>query len=191
MPYKLQVSKYTSIKQLVYSCLIKLLSIDTYQFENEGIKNEKIHLHKDRDKNVIIYTSSVSLRLSKSQNRKAMELASAIASDILGICGDVFNIQIVPPGLIYFELTHSTLAAWLQNLVIGSLGKVGEAGEAGKDEDKANNQCPMPKTSLREAAPTAYLGYFDFAQLLERLRQRLRPTLGEASPTTTKRTSSG
>ncbi|WP_306423288.1 DALR anticodon-binding domain-containing protein [Nostoc favosum] len=73
-----------------------------------------------------------------------MELASAIASDISGICGDVFSIQIVPPGLIHFELTHSTLATWLQSLVEGSGGDEG-AGEAGEDEgDKANNQCPMP-----------------------------------------------
>ncbi|MEH1837634.1 MAG: hypothetical protein V7L20_02435 [Nostoc sp.] len=28
----------------------------------------------------------------------------------------------------------------------------------------------MPNTSLPEAAPTTYLGYFDYAQLLERLR---------------------
>ncbi|WP_354666138.1 DALR anticodon-binding domain-containing protein [Nostoc sp. GT001] len=68
-----------------------------------------------------------------------MELASAIASDLSGICDDVFSIQIVPPGLISFELTHSTLATWLQSLVVGSLGRAGE------------------HTSLREAAPTTTL----------------------------------
>jgi len=146
--YKLQVSKYTSIKQLVYSYLIKSLSIDTYKAESKCIKGQKFPLHKGRDNNRILYTSNVSLGLSKSQNRKAMELASAIASDISGICGDVFSIQIVPPGLIHFELTHSTLATWLQSLVEGSgewgVGS-GGAGEAGEDEgDKANNQCPMP-----------------------------------------------
>ncbi|MEH1843298.1 MAG: DALR anticodon-binding domain-containing protein [Nostoc sp.] len=82
-----------------------------------------------------------------------MELASVIASDISGICGGVFSIQIVPPGLIHFELTHLTLAAWLQNLVFGSLGEVGEAG---KDEDKANNQCPIlrlrPSATLRTSS---------------------------------------
>ena len=139
MHYKIQVSKYTSIKQLVYSYLIKSLSIDTYKAKNKCIKNQKIPLHKGRDNNRILYTSNVSLGLSKSQNRKAMELASAIASDISGICRDVFSIQIVLPGLIHFELTHSTLATWLQSLVVGSLGGAGE----GDEEDKANNQCPM------------------------------------------------
>ncbi|MEH1773864.1 MAG: DALR anticodon-binding domain-containing protein [Nostoc sp.] len=54
-----------------------------------------------------------------------MELASTIASDISGICGDVFSIQIVPPGWIHFELTHSTLATWLQSLAVGSLAGLG------------------------------------------------------------------
>ncbi|WP_369694281.1 DALR anticodon-binding domain-containing protein [Nostoc commune] len=70
-----------------------------------------------------------------------MELASAIASDISGICEDVFSIQIVPPGLIHFELTHSTLATWLQSLVEGS-GE--DEGDEGDERDEANNQCPMP-----------------------------------------------
>ncbi|MEH2176010.1 DALR anticodon-binding domain-containing protein [Nostoc sp.] len=142
MHYKLPVSKYTSIKQLLYSYLIKSISIDTYRIENKCIKNEKIPLHKGRDDNRVIYTSSVSLRLSKSQNRKAMELASAIASDLSGICEDVFSIQIVPPGWINFELTHSTLATWLQSLVVGSLGRAGEQESS---------------TSLRDAARTATL----------------------------------
>ncbi|MBC6431604.1 glutamate acetyltransferase [Nostoc sp. HG1] len=141
MHYKLPVSKHTSIKQLVYSYLIKSVSIDTYKAENRCIKNEKIPLYKGRDNNRILYTSNVSLGLSKSQNRKAMELASAIASDLSGICGDVFSIQIVPPGWIHFELTNSTLATWLQSLVVGSLGGQG----AGEDEgDEANNQCQCP-----------------------------------------------
>ncbi|MEH2328572.1 DALR anticodon-binding domain-containing protein [Nostoc sp.] len=151
MHYKLPISKYTSIKQLLYSYLIKSISIDTYKTENRCIKDEKIPLHKGRDDNRVFYTSSVSLRLSKSQNRKAMELASAIASDLSGICEDVFSIQIVPPGWINFELTHSTLATWLQSLVVGSLGRVGEhtsttlsnRGSRGAEET-INVQCPMP-----------------------------------------------
>ncbi|WP_347242202.1 DALR anticodon-binding domain-containing protein [Nostoc sp. FACHB-892] len=76
-----------------------------------------------------------------------MELADAIASDLLKICDDVFSVQIVPPGWIHFELTDSTLATWLQSLIERSLGGAGEAGEPGEDErdeeDKANNQCAM------------------------------------------------
>ncbi|MHC5935410.1 DALR anticodon-binding domain-containing protein [Nostoc sp.] len=70
-----------------------------------------------------------------------MEFASAIASDISGICGGIFSIQIVPPGWIHFELTHSTLATWLQSLVVGSSG--GGGGDEG-DEGTIDAQCPMP-----------------------------------------------
>ncbi|WP_331000692.1 DALR anticodon-binding domain-containing protein [Nostoc sp. NZL] len=59
-----------------------------------------------------------------------MELASAIASDLSRTCGDVFSIQIVPPGWIHFELTHSTLATWLQSLAVGNLERDGkQAGQ--------------------------------------------------------------
>ena len=134
MHYKLPISKYTSIKQLLYSYIIKSISIDTYRLENRYTKDEKIPLHKGRDDKRVFYTSSMSLRLSKSQNLKAMELASAIASDISGICEGVFSIQIVPPGWINFELTHSTLATWLQSLVVGSSGRAGEQGSRGAEE---------------------------------------------------------
>ncbi|MDZ7964049.1 MAG: DALR anticodon-binding domain-containing protein [Nostoc sp. DedSLP03] len=143
MHHKLPVSKYTSIKQLLYSYLLKSISIDTYKTESKYIKDEKIPLHKGRDDNRVFYTSSVSLRLSKSQNRKAMELASAIASDLSGIGEDVFSIQIVPPGWINFELTNSALATWLHSLVVGSSWGAGEQGSRGAEE-AINAQCPMP-----------------------------------------------
>ncbi|MHC5773893.1 DALR anticodon-binding domain-containing protein [Nostoc sp.] len=75
-----------------------------------------------------------------------MEFASAIASDISGICGGVFSIQIVPPGWIHFELTHSTLATWLQSLVVGSSGGGGgDEGDEG-DEGTIDAPCPMPNS---------------------------------------------
>ncbi|MEH1921205.1 DALR anticodon-binding domain-containing protein [Nostoc sp.] len=66
-----------------------------------------------------------------------MELANAIASDLSRIYEDVFSIQVVPPGWIHFELTHSTLATWLQSLVVGSLG---EAMEQGSREQGAGGE---------------------------------------------------
>ena len=158
MHHKLLVRKYTSIKQLLYSYLEKVISIDTYKLENIWVKDEKIHLYKDRDEGRVLYISSVALRLSKSQNRKAMELASAIASDLSKTCGDVFSVQIVPPGWIHFELTHSTLAAWLQSLAVGNLGGEGEQGTI----DAQYN------SSLREAAPRR--GCANDADSIERSR---------------------
>ncbi|MEH2084573.1 MAG: DALR anticodon-binding domain-containing protein [Nostoc sp.] len=87
-----------------------------------------------------------------------MELASAIASDLSRICEDIFSIQVVPPGWIYFELTHSTLATWLQSLVVGSLGRAGEQGAGSREQKEdssplhpspcpsASSQCPMPNS---------------------------------------------
>ncbi|MEH2244334.1 DALR anticodon-binding domain-containing protein [Nostoc sp.] len=85
-----------------------------------------------------------------------MELASAIASDILGICEDVFSIKIVPPGWIHFELTHSTLATWLQSLAVGSLRGKGEqgsreqgaggAGKQGGDQGTIDAPYPVPNS---------------------------------------------
>ncbi|WP_375509392.1 DALR anticodon-binding domain-containing protein [uncultured Nostoc sp.] len=93
-----------------------------------------------------------------------MELASAIASDISGICEDVFSIQIVPPGLIHFELTHSTLATWLQSLVVGSLGGEGSGGDEGEinskfkiQNSKLKNFCLLAPASPRLRSATTCL----------------------------------
>ncbi|WP_233718532.1 DALR anticodon-binding domain-containing protein [Nostoc mirabile] len=94
-----------------------------------------------------------------------MELASAIASDISGICSDVFSIQIVPPGLIHFELTHSTLATWLQSLVEGSgewgVGSGGDEGEINSkfkiQNSKLKNFCLLPPASPRLRSATTCL----------------------------------
>ncbi|MEH1884946.1 DALR anticodon-binding domain-containing protein [Nostoc sp.] len=86
-----------------------------------------------------------------------MELASAIASDFLRICGDVFTIQIVPPGWIHFELTHSTLATWLQSLAVGSLGEDGGQGSreqgARSKEEEFFFLPPAPRTSASFQSP--------------------------------------
>ncbi|MDZ8049990.1 MAG: glutamate acetyltransferase [Aulosira sp. ZfuVER01] len=119
--FQLLVSKYTAIKQLTYSHIQQYLSVYSYQAESLCIKHNKFPLYKGRDEKRILYISGIALRLEKSQNQKAVEIANAIASDLLATRGDVFKIQVVPPGWIYLELTHSILAAWLQHLAVGSL----------------------------------------------------------------------
>ncbi|MBD2610813.1 MAG: glutamate acetyltransferase [Nostoc sp. GBBB01] len=150
---EIQAFKYTSFKRLIYDYLTEDLSINTESIKNEYIRNKKIPLYKDRNSSKILYTSSVALQVSNSQNRKVMELASDIALHLSATCGDVFNIQIVPSGLIHFELTDSALGTWLQSLV-GEMGRWGggEMREMGRQGDKgtrgqgrrSHNQCPMP-----------------------------------------------
>ncbi|WP_017654927.1 DALR anticodon-binding domain-containing protein [Fortiea contorta] len=126
--HKLQVSKYTAIKQLISSYLQETLSIYTTTEKSGRTNNSKIPLHKGRDDKKILYISGMALWLSKSQNQQPMEIANAIASRLLATCGDVFSVKIVPPGWIHFQLTDFALATWLQNVAVGNRG--------GEDERK-------------------------------------------------------
>ncbi|QIR41423.1 glutamate acetyltransferase [Tolypothrix sp. PCC 7910] len=119
MHLNLLVSKYTAIKQLIYSHLRNSLSVYTWKPELDSIKDAKFPLYKGRDDKKILYISGVALKLEKSQNQKSLDIAQAIAANLAEFDGDVFRIQIVPPGWIHFELTHPALAAWLQSLAMG------------------------------------------------------------------------
>lgn len=113
------------------------LSIYTNTYSILRRDNHKIPLYKSRDINRILYISGVALQLSKSQNRKGIEIACAIASHLSANCGDEFIIEIVPPGYIHFVLTDPILAAWLQHLVEGR-GIWGD-GERERKEAKYEN----------------------------------------------------
>lgn len=119
MHQKLQVSNNTAIKRLIYSHLLPIMSIYAYVNNIPSIDIDKIPLYKSRDINRILYISGVALQLSKSQNRKGIEIACAIASHISANYGDELLIEIVPPGYIYLVLTDPILAAWLQCLTEG------------------------------------------------------------------------
>ncbi|MEA5513890.1 DALR anticodon-binding domain-containing protein [Nodularia sp. UHCC 0506] len=116
------MGKYISIKHLLYSYL--LLSVKVYTLNNKftGIETQKIPLYKGRDNSRVLYISGVALRLAKSHNQTTMEIASSVVSHLLAIRGDVFSVQIVPPGSIYLELSHPFLATWLQSLVGKNVG---------------------------------------------------------------------
>jgi arginyl-tRNA synthetase len=133
---RLLVSKYTAIKQLVCSHLLSSLSIYTEQSQIACILNKNIPLSKGRDDSRVIYISGIALQLSKSHNREAMEIAGGITSHFLVADGDVFSVQVVPPGWIYLELTHPFLAAWLQSLVEGG----GKEGETRRQGDKGTRR---------------------------------------------------
>ncbi|MBD2603345.1 glutamate acetyltransferase [Scytonema hofmannii FACHB-248] len=126
----LQLSNNTGIKRLIYTHLLSVLSIYAKIDNIPSIENDKIPLYKSRDINRILYISGVALQLSKSQNRKGIDIACAIASHLSSNCGDEFIIEIVPPGYIHFVLTDPILAACLQQLVQG-MGERGGQGEGG------------------------------------------------------------
>jgi arginyl-tRNA synthetase len=122
------MSKYMAVKSLVHGYLPNNLSFYTFDGELISIETSEFPLYKGRDNSRVLYISSVALRLAKSHNQTTMEIASGIVSHLSAIRGDVFSVQIVPPGLIYLELTHLFLATWLQSLVVTNVGGDGEMG---------------------------------------------------------------
>jgi arginyl-tRNA synthetase len=135
---KVQVSNNTAIKQLIHSHLLSILSIYAYADNIPSIDIDKINLYKSRDINRILYISGVALQLSKSQNRKGIEIACAIASHISANCGDEFIIEIVPPGYIYLVLADPILAGWLQRLTEGIWTEVNRGGEETRIENSSH-----------------------------------------------------
>jgi len=187
-----------SFKRLVYEYLSEYLSINTESIKNEYIKNKKILLYKDRNNSKILYTSSVALQVSNSQNRETMELASAIALHLSATCGDVFNVQIVPSGLIHFELTDSALAGWLQSLGWewgdGEMERWGDGEMGGRGalgfpsaplplcpSASSHAQCPMPHALFPAQHAHARCCSLVLLAHRERLIQ-LREPLANSSP---------
>jgi hypothetical protein len=161
--HKIQSFKYISFKRLLDKYLSELLSINTENQKYEYIEKKKITLHKDRNNRKILYTSGVALRVSNSQNRKAMEVANAIALNLSATYGGVFNVQIVPPGWINFELTDSSLATWLQSLVEGK-GEVG-SGEWGVREMREQGSRGAGEQGSRGAGEQGSRGAVSFSPL--------------------------
>lgn len=139
--HSILVSKYTAIKRLIYSYIVEILSSYTWNNKISCIEDKKIPLSKDRDNSKVSYISGVALWLAKSHNQEAMEIAHGIVSHLSKICGDVFTLQIVPPGWIYLELAHPFLATWLQSFAVGRLDGAGKPG--GKEKFIQNSKCQI------------------------------------------------
>lgn len=121
MHLKLHVSKNAAPKQLLIGHLATALNIYTSNGVIVSIEDEKIPLYKGRDDSRTLYISGVALRLSKSQNSNALDIARGIAAELSRISSHVFTVQIVSPGWIHLELSDSSLAAWLDSLATGAM----------------------------------------------------------------------
>ncbi|MBR8838269.1 MAG: glutamate acetyltransferase [Stigonema ocellatum SAG 48.90 = DSM 106950] len=132
-------SKYIAIKQLVYSYLEKSLSIYTDSTKMICIREGNIPLYKGRDNNRILYISGIALQISKYENFSAMEIANGIVSHLPATCSEDFHVQIVSPGWIHLELTHPTLATWLQSIVEWGVGN-GEWGIGNREWGIGNRE---------------------------------------------------
>ncbi|WP_016951114.1 DALR anticodon-binding domain-containing protein [Anabaena sp. PCC 7108] len=101
---------------------MNFLSDYTNRGEILCIEDIKIPLHQGGDHEKILYISSLALRLSTSDNSKAMEIAWEIAAYLSANCGEIFRVKIVPPAWVCIELTHPTLADWLHSITVESTG---------------------------------------------------------------------
>jgi len=116
--YRLHFGVDKAIKQLVSRYLMSSLSIFTSNEEITGIKGIKVPLYQGGYNQKIIYLSGVAMRISKSQNSPVMEVGEGIAEHLSQNSDSLFRVKVVPSGEIHIELMDSTLAAWLQNLIV-------------------------------------------------------------------------
>ncbi|MDD1420448.1 anticodon-binding protein [Dolichospermum sp. ST_sed1] len=107
-----------------------------------SIKEIKVPLYKGGYNQKILYISGVAMKISKSQNSPVMEVAGAIAGHLAQNSDSLFRVKVTPPGEIHIELIDSTLAAWLQSLIVAT-----------KTGPLVNNffdhQLPTPLNSLK------------------------------------------
>ncbi len=120
MSHRLQFERDKAIKQLISRYLASSLSIFTSNEEITSIKGIKIPLYQGGYNQKILYISGVAMRISKSQNSPVMEVAGAIAGYLAQNSDSLFRVKVTPPGEIHIELIDSTLATWLQSLIVAT-----------------------------------------------------------------------
>lgn len=109
--------KYLAIKQLLVERL--QAALDLYICECAIAQQLKKHIRLKRTLQAgrVLYVGAIAQQLSKTLNKPAWEIATALAQLVLRQTdGQDFTVQVVPPGWIYLELTQSYLANLLQHL---------------------------------------------------------------------------
>ncbi len=118
----LLVSKYTAIKRLISSQIRRSLSIYAGERKMNSIDCKYSHLYKGRDKDGIFYVTSLALKLAKSHNIRALEIANEIGALLSANLGNIFFVRVTPGALIHVVLTDQCLAIWLANLISSGFG---------------------------------------------------------------------
>ncbi|MTJ52486.1 anticodon-binding protein [Anabaena sp. UHCC 0253] len=116
MYFKLLFAENIAVKQLINRYLTSSFSVCTNHREITRIEGKKVPLYQGGYNQKILYISGVAMGRSKSQN--SLAVAGAIALHLSQNSDNLFRVNVVPPGWIHIELVDSTLAAWLQNLIV-------------------------------------------------------------------------
>ncbi|MEA5572206.1 DALR anticodon-binding domain-containing protein [Calothrix sp. UHCC 0171] len=113
----LLVSKYTAIRRLVNSYLQESLSIYAGYAKNLYIPAKENFVYQSRDKSKVLYISGIALKLAKSQQWDASEIANQIASHFLRNCDKSFRVEVLVPAWIRIQVADTIVATCLQSLV--------------------------------------------------------------------------
>lgn len=122
---QLLFAKSKAIKQLITQHLDVAFSNFTNNGKIAGIEVKKVPVYQGGYNQKILYISKVAIEISKSHDSPAREISQFMATVTQDIAqylsqhsNDLFSIKIVPPGEIHLQLFDSTLASWLQSLIV-------------------------------------------------------------------------
>jgi arginyl-tRNA synthetase len=123
----------TSSARLVLSGKLMLMEELRVAIASLLLPLEDIPLQRSKDRLRVQYLSPIALKLANRQQQSPMDIAIKIASYCQGantnqgcLNPEYFTIQVVPPGLILFQLTALSIATYLQNfpgLIKQKMGK--------------------------------------------------------------------
>ncbi|MBF2065565.1 MAG: glutamate acetyltransferase [Calothrix sp. C42_A2020_038] len=112
----LLVSKYTAIRQLVSSHLLRVLSIYASEKKISKVPESGIALYKSREICKVLYISGVAPSLAKVYQISASAIANQVVSHFCDF-GESFRVKVVPPAWIHIEVVDCVIADWLESLV--------------------------------------------------------------------------
>jgi len=159
----LLVRKYTAIKQLISSQILRTAIIYAEKRKTVYIDNENIHLYKGRDIHKVFYITPLALKLSKSNKINALKVAHEVEVLLSPSLGNMFLVDVTPSALIHVVLSDECIATWLTNLT--SLGG-GEQGEG----DICSNLLDSCDPELLSSSPALFTAQYIYGRCCSLLR---------------------
>ncbi len=160
----LLVRKYTAIKRLISSQIRKTAVIYAGERKKIYIDCENIHLYKGRDVDRVFYITPLALKLSKSNNIKALRIANEIETLLSASLGNMFFVHVTPSALIHVVLSDECIATWLTNLT--SLGHEEEEVEGDICSTLSDSYAP----ELLSSSPALFTAQYIHARCCSLLR---------------------
>lgn len=142
----LLVSKYTSIKQLVYSQIVTALSIYLQEENLSNFKSDAIARVEKRAECKLLYRSSLALKMSKVCGIGVWELAANLASHLAIDAEQQWLVRVSESGWIEIEVMPGLIAIWLQSWI----------GFSSENSENIEQQTEFPPMTMRFDAQYAH-----------------------------------